>query len=496
MLNQATPEADVDQHVETYDIVVVGAGIAGLNALYAATHYLPRTAKALLIDQKPRAGGMWNTAYDYVHLHQPHPMFTVGDLKWKWSRSKGYLAARDEVQAHLSASLHTISDRVHLDVYMEHTVIDSREVKTTAGYRAELRFHPNGSPDAERTVLAHRVIHAPGLNYKVAAPLQLSSKAVHSIIPQDLRPTLAAHSNAPVYVVGGGKTGMDTVLAALAQDPKRPVTLINGRGTTFFNRTKYLPTGLQRWTSGTLVSRFFHDLASTFDGDNEDAIIEHVRRRYSTDPAASDDVFLYGLQSEEEHARIQSGLSTTLCTYLDDVIDEPRGPQMILRNGEHQEVETGSIFVNCSGSFFRGEVAQPQPCQSPKGTITSLTARDGFHFLTSVCGFFVTHLLYRDLLRGKGFYTVDHEALFRQNRNAWVGASAAQAYMNQAIAVQNLPLRLLDKCGLDLDRWYPLPRRAIALFQMKSGLDRDVAHCRQVLDRVAARFGTAAKELT
>ena len=51
-----------------YDLVVVGAGIGGLNALYAATQYLPKGARVLLIDQKQTAGGMWNLAYDYVRL--------------------------------------------------------------------------------------------------------------------------------------------------------------------------------------------------------------------------------------------------------------------------------------------------------------------------------------------------------------------------------------------------------------------------------------------
>ena len=89
----------------------------------------------------------------------------------------------------------------------------------------------------------------------------------------------------------------------------------------------------------------------------------------------------------------------------------------------------------------------------------------GFHFLTSVAAFFMTHLFYRGELLGKGFYRLDQEALFRQNRNAWVGASAAQAYLNQVIAVQALPVTLLDRCGLDLDRWYPFPRRVAGAAQ-------------------------------
>ena len=483
----AVPEGDAE--TACYDLVVVGAGIAGLNALYAAVQYLPKNALVLLIDQKAGAGGMWNTAYDYVRLHQPHPMFTVGDMKWAWNKPRDYLAKRDEVRDHLASSVQAVAKRVDLSTRFGHTVVSCEEVETSRGIRARVVFHPNGQPEQTFTVEAARAIYASALNYRLAKPLSLSSQNVISIIPQDLLATLAAYPNAPVCVVGGGKAGMDSVLAVLGADPGRKVSLINGRGTNFLNRTKYIPTGMRRWTSGELISRLFRDIALVFDGDNEDHTIQHFRTQHSTDPKSTNCVFLYGLQSEEEKARVTKGLAKTHCDYLVYVTDTESGVTMTLRSGATETVEAGTIVVNCTGSFFRGDdLEERQTVLSPKGAVLRVVARDGFHFLTSVSGFFATHLLYRDALRGRGFYTLDHDGLFRQNRNAWIGASAAQAYMNQVIAVQTLPMTLLDRCGLDLDRWYPLPRRLRGLLQMKSGAERDIAHCRKVLDRVAERF--------
>ena len=128
--------------------------------------------------------------------------------------------------------------------------------------------------------------------------------------------------------------------------------------------------------------------------------------------------------------------------------------------------------------------------------ILSITPRESFHFLTSVAGFFLPHLVARDALRGPGFYTLDNEALFRRNRNAWVVATAAQAYLNQVTLLQTLPMTLLDRCGLDFDRWYPFPRRVLGLMQMKAQAQADIARCRRVLDRVADRFGIACGPLT
>ena len=210
------------------------------------------------------------------------------------------------------------------------------------------------------------------------------------------------------------------------------------------NRTKYIPTGVKRWTSGALASRLFRDLALNFDGDNEDHTIQHFRAQHSTAPGSDNGVFLYGLQSEEEHQRIATGLAKMHSDYLVDVTDTISGPSMSFRSGASEPMEEGAIVVNCTGSFFRtNDMDERHSCLSPNGAVLRITARDGFHFLTSVAGFFATHLLYRDELRGKGFYTVDHEGLFRRNRNDWIGASAAQAYMNQVIAVQTLPMMLL-----------------------------------------------------
>jgi len=424
-------------------------------------------------------------------------MFTVGDMKWNWTKPRDYLAQRDEVRDHLGAALAPVSQKVQLETAFGHRASLCEEVDTPDGPRARVEYHPVDDTDAKTIVLARRAIHAAGLNYRVADPLPLGSANVVSVIPQDLLATLDAHPGAPVYVVGGGKTGMDSILATLSRDPGRSVTLLKGGGTNFLNRTRYLPTGLSRWTSGDLVSRVFRDLAIHFDGENEASLIDHFRRTHATDPDTANAVFLYGLQSEEEHARIADGLETQYADYLDRVEDGPDGPVMTLRSGATSAVPPGSIFVNCTGSFFRTpEMTQALPGLSARDTILSLNARDGFHFLTSVAGFFTTHLLYRGELRGRGFYFLDHEALFRKNRNAWIGASSAQAYLNQVIAVQTLPLSLLDACGLDLDRWYPLPRRMAGLVRMKATASRDIAHCRKVLDRVADRFGVTCTALT
>lgn len=473
-----------------FDLIVVGAGIAGLNALYAASHYLSKTAKVLLIDEKPAAGGMWTVAYNYVRLHQPHPMFTVGDMKWDWNKPPHYLAKRDEVQDHLAGTLARMHKLFHLSECFGHSVSEAKEVATPTGHQAQVTLHPVGASDTTTTVTADQIIHAAGFNYQSPTPIPVSSQNVLTIIPNDLTATLAANPNADVYVVGGGKTGMDTILAVLEEDSRRSVTLLNGRGTNFFNRTEYLPQGFDKWTKGAPLSRVFYDIAMRYDGTNEDQVSLYFRDTYATDPKTPNEQFLYGLQSKEELTRIEKGLAETRGDYLTDVVDGARGPVMMLRSGAEVPVKPGSIFVNCTGNIFRTPEPVPlQPCLSPHGTILSVSPRDAMHFLTSVSGFFLPHLHYRGKLRTSGMYMLDNDLLFRKNRNAWIAATSTQAYLNQTLCVKHLPLMLLDKCALDFDRWYPLPRRMLALMKMKAGTARDVPACQKTLDTVARRFG-------
>jgi cation diffusion facilitator CzcD-associated flavoprotein CzcO len=93
---------------QTYDVCIVGAGLAGINALFVASRYLSRDQKVILIDRRQRIGGMWVDTYPYVRLHQPHGMFTAGNIKWTLGENRSYLATKDEVLDHFAHCLDVI----------------------------------------------------------------------------------------------------------------------------------------------------------------------------------------------------------------------------------------------------------------------------------------------------------------------------------------------------------------------------------------------------
>ena len=99
---------------ESCDLCIVGAGVAGLNALFVACAYLTKRHRVILIEKNPSIGGMWTETYDYVRLHQPHPMFTAGNIPWTIDKDRSHLATKSEVLAHFEHCLETLRAKVDL----------------------------------------------------------------------------------------------------------------------------------------------------------------------------------------------------------------------------------------------------------------------------------------------------------------------------------------------------------------------------------------------
>jgi cation diffusion facilitator CzcD-associated flavoprotein CzcO len=103
---------------DSCDLCIVGAGLAGMNALAVASQYLRRGARVILVDRRPRVGGMWVDAYPYVRLHQPHPWFTAGDIGWTQGHDRSHLATRPEVLDHFQHCLDVVRRRVTVDTLL------------------------------------------------------------------------------------------------------------------------------------------------------------------------------------------------------------------------------------------------------------------------------------------------------------------------------------------------------------------------------------------
>ncbi len=72
-----------------------------LNAPFAASQYLWRDQKFILVDRRECVGGTWVDTYDYVRLHLPNGLFTVGNIGWTLGQDPSYSATqRRSARAH------------------------------------------------------------------------------------------------------------------------------------------------------------------------------------------------------------------------------------------------------------------------------------------------------------------------------------------------------------------------------------------------------------
>ena len=468
---------------EKCDVCIVGAGFSGINALFVASRYLSRDQRVILIDRRQRVGGMWVDTYPYVRLHQPHPMFTAGNIAWAWDRPPEYLASKGEVLDHFQHCLDTIKKNVRVDEFFGWTL--QSDTETDDGVRVACR----SAAGRQMMIDAKKLIKASGVQVVPNAPLPVSSPQVHSVSPDtcDMRGSPIADDDKPVWVIGGGKTAMDTVHTLVAANPRREVNLIAGSGTYFTNRDVFYPVGLRRWWSGTMVSALAEDISGRFDGKNEDTVTEWLRKTYGLWCTPKTGNFLLGLRSVAECDTISAGLSQVLNDHFVDVIQTGAGPEMTLRSGAPIPVEAGSWIVNCTG-YVTVHDHPYEPYRSPGGRILSIQLRSATMHLPSFMAYFNTHLLFSGNLCDVPLYELDWPDLHQKSRTALVPTLFTLAQLNLGLYADNLPMKAFRELGLDFDRWYPLPRRLAATAKFVRNHRREHDRLRSVLDTVHERF--------
>ena len=344
---------NTSERVETCDVCIVGAGLAGLNALFVASRYLTPSQRVILVDSRSRVGGMWVDTYSYVRLHQPHGMFTAGNIEWTLGREPSYLATKGEVLDHFDHILDVIKQRVRVDEYYGWTLESHEEA---AGGQRIICRSADGRP---LTIDAKRLIKAYGIRVTPNDPLPVSSTRVRSVSPDfcDVRSGEMAASTAPVWIIGGGKTAMDTVHALVTQYPGREINMVAGTGTFFASRDRCFPTGPRRWLRAAPLSGIAYHTARRFNGTNEAEVGRLVPRQLWHLAHPHDRKLPAGCAVGIRERTIAAGLSDIAMDYFVDVVDDGDAPQMVLRSGARRALAPDSWIVNCTGYALREEHA-------------------------------------------------------------------------------------------------------------------------------------------
>jgi hypothetical protein len=103
-------------------------------------------------------------------------------------------------------------------------------------------------------------------------------------------------------------------------------------------------------------------------------------------------------------------------------------------------------------------------------------------------GYFMTHLLLLHKITDIPLYELDAIDLRKKSNAAFPYTQFSLIQYNLSLIFDNVPAKVFSECGLDLNRWYPLPQRIVGMTQFVLTHRRKREHVRRALDTVRERF--------
>jgi hypothetical protein len=173
--------------------------------------------------------------------------------------------------------------------------------------------------------------------------------------------------------------------------------------------------------------------------------------------------------------------------HLVDAVDRNGATDLVFRSGATKAIQAGSWIVNCTGYALRADHPY-EPYVSGSGAVVSIQPRSATLHLTSFMAYFTTHLLFLGKIRDLPLYELDMQDLRTKSKTAFPYTLLSLAQYNLSLIADGVPTKVFRDCGLDFDRWYPLPRRMLGTARFMLTHRREREHQRRTLDTVRERF--------
>ena len=216
------------------DYLVIGAGATALafcdSLLQGCRDHDNDNSKnelpsIVLLDPHDRPGGQWIDSYDFVQLHQPSAMYGVESLALEEAPNDAtHRATRQEILDYYQKVLQKWQPyvifidnaRFDLEVSLNYSANDENASVRTYRYQRQGSLH---DMRVRRKVVDARYLQ-PDLPVDTPPKFRFDAAQIKCIPVNDIlvaNNVLAQDKNQKYVVIGGGKTGMDTVYFLLTQ---------------------------------------------------------------------------------------------------------------------------------------------------------------------------------------------------------------------------------------------------------------------------------------
>mmetsp|Transcript_120279 Transcript_120279/g.190500 ORF Transcript_120279/g.190500 Transcript_120279/m.190500 type:complete len:527 (-) Transcript_120279:75-1655(-) len=407
------------------DLVIVGAGYAGINALNAASHHLQQGARVAIVAKEAAWGGQWVWQYDYVRLHQPYRSFSAGEREWKLQKPWSYLAGKKEILQHFEDIAAACVQEKSLNMIQlfnyeacSHEALAPPHAGSWEGNAVQVLVAPLKSAQLPRLrIIAKLLIEAEGADIQPKPALDFSaSDLVHSLRPVDVltpewnvRMTVGDCKDKPIWVIGSGKTAMDVMLRLSEFIPgaNNRIRCICGRGTWFLNRD--VMNVEDWWQKHVPGNNTFLDymvaLWEKWDGSNTQETYRAMAElgfMHSVVPEAES--FMIGICSSAEVQAVRTILNPfeekLVRAHLVDIVADGQDVQLKLQRISDGSsfmlpIASGSVVINCTDHIMPAAQRHHRPILSHSGLVLSPQSICGF---TGPSANLCTHLHYKGLL--------------------------------------------------------------------------------------------------
>jgi cation diffusion facilitator CzcD-associated flavoprotein CzcO len=229
MTETAIRRHGVDQAIEHFDVLIVGAGISGLGAAHHLREQLPEKSFVIL-EAQPSFGGTWRT-HRYPGTRSDSDLYTYGYRFKPWTGAP--IAAKDEIVKYLAEVIE--HDQLDDHIRYDHTITSASWSSDEQRWTLSVTSTQGGG---ERTFSATFLWmcqgyyrHAQGHTPTWPGMETFEGRIVHpQTWPDDLD-----YAGKRVVVIGSGATAA-TLIPALAPECAH-VTMLQRSPTFFFIRT-------------------------------------------------------------------------------------------------------------------------------------------------------------------------------------------------------------------------------------------------------------------